>query len=86
MAKEVPTRVVTGENIEGFYKDMMEAAQRRRLSDADLIAVLSSTVGRMIALAPTGKDLETLRATAARNLEQGGAQVSGVVNGMRRLG
>lgn len=79
-----PTSYVAPAKIEAFYADVFASAKAHQLSDAELIAVLSKIVGRMVVTATTRKDHETLRETAAYNIREGAAELSNVVDGLRR--
>lgn len=62
---------VADARIEKFYGSVMRAALEQGLSDAEICAILSSLIGRMIGLSKPGVDQQTLIDTAAYNLEHG---------------
>ena len=63
-----PKTQIADARIEMFFNSVMGAALQQRLSDAEIVAILASMVGRMIGLAKPGIDqLEVISNTNPRN-------------------
>jgi len=74
-----PRLINATEKHELFYHDIMASATRRKISDAELTAILALTIGRMIGAARPGEDKTTIQDTAVYNILQGRTEIKGLL-------